>query len=161
MLTPSFTKLQRCIITSSIWLEDNETRLVWITLLALCDRDGVARCSPRGLAHQARVSDAGCEKAVKKLASPDKDSRDMTDGRRIERVEGGYRILNYEAVLSEGAREDRRDYFRQKKAEQRAKAKAKGGTVRPEHVGKKNGKPSDELGQEERDGRRTMTPREL
>lgn len=134
-LTPAFTKLQRSIVTSSIWLQDMETRLVWITLLALCDRDGIVRASPKQLTHQARVSQEGCEKAIELLQSPDEDSRSMEhEGRRIKRVEGGFLVLNYDRILQEGAREERRGYNRAKKAEERAKKKANGGTIRPEHV---------------------------
>lgn len=133
MITPAFTKLQRSIVTSSIWLEDMPTRLVWITLLALCDRDGIARCSPAGLAHQARVEPDVCRAALEKFAGPDPDSRDQTDGRRIERVPGGFLLLNHKRILEEGVRENRREYFREKKAEERAKKRAKGKTVRPIH----------------------------
>lgn len=123
MITPAFTKLQRSIVTSSIWLQSDETRLVWITLLALCDRDGIARVSPLALVHQARVSPEGCENAVVVLCSPDPDSRDNRDGRRIERVEGGYAILNYRRVLEEGAREERREYNTAIKRKSRARKK--------------------------------------
>lgn len=135
MITPAFTKLQRSIVTSSIWLQDAETRLVWITLLALCDRDGVVRASPLGIAHQARVTPEGCQKALTLLQSPDEDSRSHEfDGRRIERVDGGFLVLNHNRVMNEGAREERREYNREKQAEGRAKKKAKGGTIRPEHL---------------------------
>lgn len=134
MITPAFTKLQRSIITSSIWLEAAETRLVWITLLAICDRDGIARVSDKMLAHTARVTDKGCEAAIKTLMAPDSDSRDRGDGRRIERVEGGFYIVNYIAKMKEGLTEEQRIQWRTQKAEQRAKARAKGGTIRPEHV---------------------------
>lgn len=132
-LTPAFTKLQRSILTSSVWLQSLETRVVWVTLLALCDRDGMARCSPLGLAHIARVDPKACEEAIEILSSPDPDSRDLGDGRRIERVNGGFKILNYERVLSEGARETRREYMREKQREHRAKKRAGGKTIRPQH----------------------------
>lgn len=162
MLTPAFTKLQRSIVTSSIWLQDADTRLVWITLLALCDRDGIVRASPNGLAHQARVSEEGCHKALELLSQPDSDSRSTEhEGRRIERVDGGFLVLNYQRILSEGARQERRDYNREKQAEGRAKKRANGSTIRPEHrddKGKKNGwkKKRDP---DEFDPRATMTPR--
>lgn len=123
MITPAFTKLQRSIVTSSIWLQDDETRLVWITLLALCDRDGIARVSPGILAHTARVSAAGCTAAIEILSSPDPDSRDNGAGQRIERVEGGFLILNYKRVLGEGTREERREYNRESQRKGRAKKK--------------------------------------
>lgn len=133
MITPSFTKLQRSILTSSIWLQDAPTRLVWITLLALCDRDGISRCSLAGLAHQARVEPGECVRAVDTLMAPDPDSRDLGDGRRIERVPGGYLLLSYQRVLGEGAREERREYMRAAQERSRAKRRADGGTVRTEH----------------------------
>lgn len=133
MITPAFTKLQRSILTSSIWLTDDSTRLVWITLLALCDRDGIARCSLAGLAHMARVDPDKCGLAVETLMAADPDSRDLGDGRRIERVAGGFLLLSYERVLGEGAREERREYMRTKQAEGRAKKRAKGKTIRPKH----------------------------
>lgn len=134
MITPAFTKLQRSIVTSSIWLQDMETRLVWITLLALCDRDGVVRASPLGLAHQARVSNEGCQRALELLQAPDGDSRSLEHGgRRVERIEGGFLVLNYTRVLSEGMTQEKRDYDREKKSESRARQRANGGTVRPEH----------------------------
>lgn len=42
-------------------------------------------------------------------------------------------MLNYQRILGEGAREERKEYNREKQAEGRAKKKANGGTVRPEH----------------------------
>jgi hypothetical protein len=137
-ITPAFTKLQRSIVLSSIWLEDLETRVVWVTLLALCDRDGITRCSPNGLAHQARVSPEGCAKAIQILSSPDPDSRDdSNEGRRIERCSAGFRVLNYLRVMSEGITEEERDYNRERQRERRAKLKANGGTIRPEHLAKR------------------------
>lgn len=173
MLTPAFTKLQRSIVTSSIWLQDADTRLVWITLLALCDRDGVVRASPLGLAHQARVEPEACHRALELLQSPDADSRSTEhEGRRIERVDGGFMVLNYQRILSEGAREERREYNREKQAEFRAKKRANGKTVRPEHRDdqcsegplkkKRNGVSWDGLGGQQYDGKRTLgQPEEL
>lgn len=132
-------------MSSSIWLKDDETRIVWITLLALCDRDGIVRASPLGLAHQARVSPKGCERALEELTASDPDSRSPDyEGKRIERVNGGFLVLNYNRVLSEGAREERREYNRKKQAESRAKKKSKvklapknepptGSTLHPDH----------------------------
>ena len=34
-----YTKLFNSIITSTIWTEDDKTRLVWITMLALADKN--------------------------------------------------------------------------------------------------------------------------
>jgi hypothetical protein len=42
------------ILDSSIWLEDSDTRIVWITLLAVIDEDGMCRfASPANVAIRA------------------------------------------------------------------------------------------------------------
>jgi len=91
-----YNKIFTKILDSSIWLEDTDTRIVWITLLAQMDEDGYAHFSAIGnLANRAQVSNEAAEKAVKVLLSPDPDSGDPeNDGRRIERVPGGYIVLN-------------------------------------------------------------------
>lgn len=92
-----YTKLFSDIITSSIWNEDDKTRIVWITLLALSNAHGRVHCALPSLAIMSRVKDDECEKAIKKLESPDRHSRtDTHEGRRIEKTEGGWLIINYE-----------------------------------------------------------------
>ena len=89
-----YTPLFGSIVTSSIWNEDNETRLVWITMLALADCQGIVEGSVPGLAHVARVSTEECRKAIQVLSSPDPDSRTADhEGRRIHTVDGGWQIL--------------------------------------------------------------------
>jgi hypothetical protein len=95
MIHSGYTKLFSNIVASTIWREDDKTRLVWITLLALSDRDGYVAASLPGLADLAHVSIEDCEMAIGKLQQPDKYSRSPEhDGRRIEAVEGGWLILN-------------------------------------------------------------------
>jgi len=95
MIHSGYTKLFSSIVASTIWREDDKTRLVWITLLALSDRDGYVAASLPGLADLAHVSIEDCEMAIGKLQQPDKYSRSPEhDGRRIEAVEGGWLILN-------------------------------------------------------------------
>jgi len=91
-----FVKLQSSILDSSIWLEDAETRLVWITMLAMADPDGLVEASVRAIAHRARVTEEGCQRAVQSFQEPDPDSKDREhEGRRVERVDRGFLILNY------------------------------------------------------------------
>lgn len=95
-MAEGFTKLFNTIITSSIWNEDNETRIVWITMLALSNKDGIVDASMSGLAVMARLPVETCKKAIAKLSNPDSDSRTPEkEGRRIEKVDGGWRIINY------------------------------------------------------------------
>lgn len=91
-----YVKLFSSILTSSVWAEDIPTRIVWITLLALADKDGDVRASPSGLARVANVPLAACQHALERLSSPDPESGTQEhEGRRIEERDGGWFILNY------------------------------------------------------------------
>src|SRR5688572_4159788 len=114
MLMSGFTKLFSAITSSSIWNEDDVTRLVWITMLAMADANGVVYASVGGLAHTARVNRDACEKAIGKLESPDPDSRSPEfEGRRIKKVEGGFLLLNYAKYREARSEDERRLYMRE------------------------------------------------
>jgi hypothetical protein len=91
-----YNKLFTKILDSSIWLEPDTTRIVWLTFIAAMDEDGFAQfASVANLAHRARVDLPAAEQAVKTLESPDTISSDQDhEGRRIERAAGGWIILN-------------------------------------------------------------------
>jgi hypothetical protein len=107
----SYTPLFRTITSSTIWFEDDKTRLLWITMLAEKNVHGVVEASVPGLANIARIPIDDCRKSLEILKSPDPDSRTKEfDGRRIEDVDGGWIILNHEKY-SQKARE-RAQYFK-------------------------------------------------
>jgi hypothetical protein len=116
-----FTKLFNSILDSTIWQEPPATKLVWITLLAMADRNGDVHASIPGLAKRAGVTLEECESALECLRSPDKYSRTKDhEGRRIREMDGGFTLLNhgkYRALLSA---EERKEYNRKKQAEYRA-----------------------------------------
>jgi hypothetical protein len=117
-----YTKLFSSIVMSTIWRESNETRLVWITMLAVSDADGIVEGSVPGLADAARVSLGECERALAVLEAPDPYSRTKTaEGRRIEPVPGGWRIINYEHHRDRCTSEERREKERLRKARQRSR----------------------------------------
>jgi hypothetical protein len=91
-----YNKLFTKILDSSIWLESDATRLVWLTLLAAMDEDGFAQfASVANLAHRARVTLDACTEAARCLEAPDANSGDPDHGgRRLERVDGGWVVLN-------------------------------------------------------------------
>jgi hypothetical protein len=91
----SFTKLHASILDSSIWGESHATRIVWITMLAMADADGVVHASVGGLARRAVVSREECEAALATFLAPDPDTRDGSTGERIATVPGGWHLLNY------------------------------------------------------------------
>src|SRR6266478_6168103 len=70
-----FTKLFNTIVTSTIWQEDDKTRIVWITMLAIADSDGMVSASIPGLASVSNVSVDAARAAIQKLLDPDPDSR--------------------------------------------------------------------------------------
>lgn len=117
-----YTKLFSSILASTIWREDDKTRIVWITLLALADKHGIAECSLPGLADLARVSISDCEQALIKLMSPDTYSRTKEfEGRRVRVIDGGWQLLNHAKYRAKLSAEDRREYLRLKKQESRAR----------------------------------------
>ncbi len=114
-----FTKLFSTIVTSSIWGEDNVTLRVWITMLSQSDANGVVGGSIPGFAHLARVTIPEMESALERLSAPDPYSRTPDqEGRRIESVPGGWRILNYLAYRERCQAKDgsRADYMRKYRA---------------------------------------------
>lgn len=120
-----FTKLFSCILDSTIWQEPPQTKILWITMLAMSDRNGEVHASVPGLAKRAGITLEECERGIACLMAPDPYSRTKDhDGRRVGTIDGGWALLNhakYRALLSA---EERREYNRQKQAEHRANKKA-------------------------------------
>lgn len=107
-----YTPLFSSIVTSSIWGQDNATRIVWITMLALADSQGRVEGAIPGLAHVARVTLDECERALKALSEPDPYSRTAEhEGRRIHIIDGGWQIFNF-AKFRQKAK-SRAEYMRQ------------------------------------------------
>ena len=106
-----YTKLFSSIVTSSIWSEDDKTRIVWVTMLALADEHGLVEAALPGLANAARVSVEDCQKSIDKFLAPDGYSRSTEfEGRRIERVEGGWKLLNHSMYRAKFSEEERKAY---------------------------------------------------
>lgn len=124
-----YTKLHGSIITSTIWLEDHTTLRVWIAMLAMSDAEGCVGGSVPGLAHIARVTVDECSAALAKFMGPDKDSRTKDhEGRRIEEIDGGWRLLNYRKHREHNDADTRREYERRRKADYRQRVRDKNGT---------------------------------
>lgn len=91
-----FTKLFSSLVTSSVWGEDDATVRVWIAMLAMSDATGNVEGSIPGFAHVSRVTISDMVNAVERLSSPDPYSRSSAhEGRRIQAIPGGWKILNY------------------------------------------------------------------
>jgi hypothetical protein len=123
-----YNKLFTKILDSSIWLESTPTRMIWITLLATMDQDGFAQyASVANLAHRARIELEDARKAVEILEGPDPDSSDKDEeGRRIERVPGGWMVINAKKYRDLATREIEREKTRLRVAAFRARHSGNG-----------------------------------
>lgn len=109
----TFSPLWSAIVESSIWAESDETRIVFITMLARKDSDHVYRGNAYRLGRLAFPNDDGLKaekkalEALKVLSSPDRGRSEPQphEGRRIQKAEDGWLILNGE-VYREKMREE-------------------------------------------------------
>lgn len=105
----AYTKLFSSIVTSTIWSEDDKTRIVWITMLAIADKNGEVQASIPGLARVAGVSVDDAQAAITKFLSPDPYSRTPDDqGRRIEPIPGGWALLNHAKYRAMASKDESR-----------------------------------------------------
>jgi hypothetical protein len=143
----SFTKLFSSITESTIWAEPDHVRILWITMLAMCDRQGRVYATIPGLAGRARISVEQCEEALGKFTSPDKYSRSKEfEGRRVEEIDGGWLLLNYERYRelrdSEADKEKKRRWAAKHRAYEKRRLAAS--TVDHDRPGVEHGRPKTE-----------------
>ena len=80
-------------------------------MLAIADADGIVSASIPGLASVSNVEQEAARGAIKILLDPDPDSRTKDfEGRRIEEINGGWRILNYKKYRRMLNQEERKEY---------------------------------------------------
>ena len=120
-----YNKLFTKILDSSIWLEPSGTRIIWLTMIAAMDENGFVQfASVANLAHRARIELAEAQAAVDCLEGPDTNSSDPDhEGRRIERVPGGWMILNAEKYREMVTRAVIQEKTRQRVAKHRTEKK--------------------------------------
>jgi hypothetical protein len=112
-LSITYTKLFSSITESTIWVEPYATRIVWVSMLAMADRKGRVWASIPGLARRAGVTLEEGEAALERFQQPDKYSRTPdNEGRRIEPIDGGWRLLNYDKYRAQLDEESRKEYKR-------------------------------------------------
>jgi hypothetical protein len=125
-----FTKVFSRILDSTIWREDDKTRILWITMLALADRDGNVFMTIPGLADRARITLAECEKGLHRFQQPDEYSWSKeAQGRRITTIDGGWFLINHAKYRALMSTEDRREKVRKNVAAWRERQKLQSVTV--------------------------------
>ncbi len=118
-----YTKLAASILHSSIWSEDDRTRIVWITLLAMANQHGEIMASIPGVARAAGVPLEDAKRALDRFMAPDPYSRTPDkEGRRIEAIEGGWLLVNHAKYRAAFSREDEKAKTAARVARHRYKA---------------------------------------
>jgi hypothetical protein len=91
-----FVKIYATILDSSVWGESKDVKILWVTMLAMGGEHGLVEASLGGLARRAGLTREECEVALAVLSAPDPDdSSGVNEGRRISKVERGWRITNH------------------------------------------------------------------
>lgn len=121
-----FTKLDEGIIFSSIMGEDDSVFRVWIVLLATCKSDSISPVSEIFLSKITNKPIDEINRCIAILESPDVNSRSKdSEGKRIERISGGFKILNYERYREQSST----DFHRERMRKYRAKKNKSSATV--------------------------------
>ncbi len=122
----AYAKLFSHITESSLWSASKEARLLFVTLLAKADRVGFFETSIPGLARVANLSLVETEQALAELMAPDPYSKSKAyEGRRVEVVDRGFLVINYQEYRNRRDEEARREYMANLMADRRAKDKEK------------------------------------
>lgn len=122
-----YVKMFKSIFDGSLYGQFEPT-VVFMAMLVIAEREGIVDMTPKAIAARCGYPLDIVERGIAELEKPDPSSRTPDeDGRRIMRLEEsrdwGWRITNYEKYEKIRSAEERREYFRMKKREQRAKAK--------------------------------------
>lgn len=126
----TFAPLFSTIVDSSLWCEPDHVVKVFLTMMAKKDADMVVRGSAFNIAQWAKKTEQETLDALKILSSPDtrRIEKQLFDGRRIERVEDGWLILNgkfyRELMVKENERARKRRWAAEKRAQEREEKKA-------------------------------------
>ena len=139
----AYSKLHSTVVNSSLWSQSLAARVLFVSLLAVCDQDGVACGSKSGLTRQANIPPEDAEEAWRVLLSPDAESSDgirapENEGRRIEPVAGGFRLLNF--AYYRGLRNE--DERRRQNKEAQERFRDKHGHGKPAKADVSHGKPA-------------------
>lgn len=95
-MADTYATLCSSIVRSTVWDLPDHARLVWVTMLAIKDKDGCVWSSIPGLAHEARVALDRTEDALRLLGAPDAYSSTKDhEGRRILPIDGGWLIVTH------------------------------------------------------------------
>lgn len=119
----SYTPIFRDVLTSRVWALPDAQLRVWLWLQLQADPEGFVCADVTGVAVGTRVSGQDAREALDVLSLPDADAdpSDVNQGRLLERVPRGWRIVGHEATRELAKREAQnarnRKYMRKVRAE--------------------------------------------
>ncbi len=121
----TFSPLFASIVCSSLWREPDYVVKIFLTMIALKGRDHMVRMGTYELADFAKKTEQEVIDAIKILEAPDtrKLEPQPFEGRRVERRDGGWFILNgekYQSQMQEMFRKARNAARMKKKREAEA-----------------------------------------
>lgn len=113
------------VVDSSLWLEPDWVIKVFMTMLAKKDADFIVRGSAFNIAQWSKKTEQETIDALKILSSPDTKRIEPQPfaGRRIERVEDGWLILNGKLYRDLMVKENEKARKKRWAAEKRAQVK--------------------------------------
>ena len=98
-------------------------------MLACCRKDGICPVTAGGLARLANISPEKAQEALEVLSSPDEDTlTQANEGRRIERADSGWRLLNWQSYREMAKSEMIKEQNREAQAKWRENQKRSSGT---------------------------------
>ncbi len=120
-----FTKLDANITNSSLMGEDTVTKLVWVLMLSLADKNGVVDIPHDALARRFNEPLEDVRRAIATLEAPDPTSRSPAEeGRRLVRLDEhrdwGWLLVNHKMYRDSRDEEGRREYKTRWQANRRA-----------------------------------------
>lgn len=109
------------LLGSSLMDEAVETRWMFMVLAAKADENGFVRCQTTGVAARlANLTEEQAALALEALSSPDQNSTSKDEGgRRIVRVDGGWRLVNHSKYREMRTEEQVRTAQRQRRYRER------------------------------------------
>lgn len=122
-----YGKIFEQIFDSSLMKTEVTTRYVFMSLIAICDSDGVVDIIHDALARKLNITEDELRKAIKELEKEDPDSRsNVANGRRLSQLDAhrswGWRIVNHEYYKRLANREAKKVSDRERIAKKRYKS---------------------------------------
>lgn len=126
----TFAPLFNTVVDSSLWLEPDYVVKIFLTMLAKKDHDHVVRGTAFNISVWAKKTEQEVLDALKILSSPDtkRIEKQAFEGRRVERVEDGWLVLNgavyRELMVQSNERARKRRWAAEKRAQVRQEKQA-------------------------------------